>query len=180
MDIQSSTENSEKSCINQTSQEMGDSVKPSFPCHICGHFLQSKSGRTNYQNKCKKKGPEIKENLAVEEDTPIVLPSNDQKCDVINFPVEITDKPPPRPPDPELTLQLFKWGGKTATEITKLIDTAYEHIVYWRRYLFLVPSGNAGKKYVNETTKLINSFIDASAMKDLSLKAIIIMPALLL
>jgi len=81
-----------------------------------------------------------------------VLPSNDKKCDVKNSPVEITDKPP-----------------------TKLIDMAYEHIVYWR---FLVPSGNTGKKYVNETTKLINSFVDASAMKDLSMKALL--PALLL
>jgi len=34
------------------------------------------------------------ENPAVEEDTPIVSPSNDQKCDVKNSPVEITDKPP--------------------------------------------------------------------------------------
>jgi len=70
MDFQSSTENSEKSCINKTSQEIEDSVKPSFPCNIYGRFLQSKSGRTNHENKCKKKGPEINENPAVEEDTP--------------------------------------------------------------------------------------------------------------
>ncbi|XP_066936770.1 uncharacterized protein [Clytia hemisphaerica] len=57
---------------------------------------------------------------------------------------------------------------------------AYEQIVYWRRNLFLVPSGSAGKKFVSETARLINAFVDSSAMKTISLKALMIMPALLL
>ena len=46
--------------------------------------------------------------------------------------------------------------------------------------MFLVPSGSAGKEYVKETTRLINCFVDDSALKDISMKAVMIMPALLL
>ena len=70
---------------------------------------------------------------------------------------------------PHQESSLFKWGERSSQEIISSINRSYEQIVYWRRNLFLVPSGSAGKKFVSETTRLINAFVDSSALKSISL-----------
>lgn len=60
------------------------------------------------------------------------------------------------------------------------IDEWYEKIVYWRRNLFLLPNGAAGKSFIRETTTLMNAWLENSPLKDCVMKAIHIMPALLL
>ena len=44
----------------------------------------------------------------------------------------------------------------------------------------MLPTGNCGKQYIQELTQLINAWVDESCLKEISLKAIMIMPALLL
>ena len=56
----------------------------------------------------------------------------------------------------------------------------YEKIVYWRKNLFLLPSGKWGKEYVCETTKMLNHWVEDSPMKDIAFKVIMILPNLLL
>ena len=60
------------------------------------------------------------------------------------------------------------------------VSTVYEQVVYWKKNLFLLPSGKAGKQYIDETTKLINEWLQESPLKDIALKSIMIMPNLLL
>ena len=62
----------------------------------------------------------------------------------------------------------------------KDVNHAYEKIVYWRKNLFMVPTGAAGKKFINETTKMLNFWTDNSPLKLIALRALRIMPALLL
>ena len=47
--------------------------------------------------------------------------------------------------------------------------------------LYVLPSGRAGKKYITETTRLIDMWnTEAMEMKDIALKDVMVMPSLLL
>ena len=74
----------------------------------------------------------------------------------------------------------FYWGEEKGSQITKDIGECYDKIVYWRRNLFMLPNGGAGKNYIREMTRLLNSWNEDSPLKDIAMKAIHIMPALLL
>ena len=60
------------------------------------------------------------------------------------------------------------------------INEAYESIVHWKRNIFTLPKGKAGKLFVREITDLINAWCDRSEWREISLKSIMIMPSLLL
>lgn len=73
------------------------------------------------------------------------------------------------------------WGDHTLNELEQVINAVYEEVVYWRKNIFLLPSGAAGKSYIRETTRLINSWNNNSkVLKNTALKAVMIMPHLLL
>ena len=55
-----------------------------------------------------------------------------------------------------------------------------EKIVHWKRDLFMMPSGAAGKKHIEEITRLLKLWIQDSPLTSIALKAIHIMRALLL
>ena len=80
------------------------------------------------------------------------------------------------PHDPE---PLF-WGSHTLRDIELIINATYDEIVHWRKNLFMLPSGAAGKLYIRETTRLLELWTNNSCMSHLSFKTIMIMPALLL
>ena len=52
--------------------------------------------------------------------------------------------------------------------------------VHWKRNIFRVPQGNIGKQFVDELARLYAAFADGSALESVSLKAIIVIPHLLL
>ena len=73
------------------------------------------------------------------------------------------------------------WGQLIYEDVRLFFDSAYEEIVFWCRNLFMLPSGAAGKKFVNEITRLLDIWnSNAMPMKEIALKGIMIMPALLL
>ena len=76
--------------------------------------------------------------------------------------------------------QLFSWGNVSGQRFIEGVNDAYEKIVFWRVNLFLLPTGSAGKRFIREIIKLINHWLNKSPLKDMSLKAIMVMPALLL
>ena len=50
--------------------------------------------------------------------------------------------------------------------------------MYWRKKYLMLATGAAGKSYIEETTRLINHWSSESeSMKDITLKAVIVMPA---
>ena len=62
----------------------------------------------------------------------------------------------------------------------KSFQEAYSTIVHWRSYLFTIPLGASGKKFVEETTRLATAFAERSALESVALQALMVMPALLL
>ena len=74
----------------------------------------------------------------------------------------------------------FKWGGRDRTLFTDDVNEAYKKIVSWRKNLFMLPTGNAGKKYIKEVTRLLNAWTQNTPLRSISLKAIHTMLALLL
>ena len=48
---------------------------------------------------------------------------------------------------------------KEFEEYENTINEAYEHMVFWKKNLFRLPSNSAGKQFVHELTKLINCWL---------------------
>ena len=68
--------------------------------------------------------------------------------------------------DPSLTLprhsqslnissNSFKWNQIDGTLFTTNLNIVYDKIVYWKKNLFLLPTGAIGKAYIQEVTRLI-------------------------
>lgn len=74
----------------------------------------------------------------------------------------------------------YKWGSFDDKMFEKTLSDVYEKTVYWRKNLFLLPTGTAGKRYIDEITRLMNDWLDNTALKNISFKAIMVMPNLLL
>ena len=54
------------------------------------------------------------------------------------------------------------WGDLQPTQLAQTIDQIYNEIVFFKKNLFKLPSGAAGKEYIRETTRLLNMWIDNS------------------
>ena len=60
------------------------------------------------------------------------------------------------------------------------INSAYNKIVYGKKVLFLLPTGAAGEGFIDEMTRLVNCWTYKLNFEAIPLKALIIMPDLLL
>ena len=103
-------------------------------------------------------------NEEIRDDTLILEVNNKSECEVEN--------------DAIREVNTFKWGTEGSRNITKYINDADEKIVFWRKNIFMLPTGSVGKKYVVETTRLLNAWSSNSPMKDIAF--IPIVPSLLL
>ena len=70
--------------------------------------------------------------------------------------------------------------NENKTFIESKIDSAYNQIVYWKKVLFLLPTGAAGKGFIEEMIRLVNSWTYKSDLETIALKALMILPGLLL
>ena len=73
----------------------------------------------------------------------------------------------------------IKWGEQNLREVSKKIQDAYESIAFCKKKLML-STGAAAKKYITETTNLINGWTNNSPLKDIAFKAIHVTHSLLL
>ena len=74
----------------------------------------------------------------------------------------------------------YKWGDCDGNVFEKKLNVIYDIIVYWKKTLFMLPTGRAGKDYKDEITWLLNARIQDSAMKHITFKAIMVMPSFIL
>lgn len=74
----------------------------------------------------------------------------------------------------------FVWGTTDAITLTRQLSGAYREVVQWKRNIFKIPQGNAGKAFVSELAHLYNAYGVASALEHVALQATIVMPHLLL
>ena len=73
------------------------------------------------------------------------------------------------------------WGNHTYDDLTMITSAIYEEVVKWKKNLFKLPSGGAGKRYIRELTRLIEIWnSDSLPMSNIALKLSMIMPATLL
>jgi len=135
-------------------------------CDACQRKFKSRTGLKLHKRKCDKKSGE---------DMALTSKITAEKRTTQN-PTE-PDPPPPKPPD---EFPAYKWGNYTSFSFEENFKKIYESIVFWRRNLFLLPTGNAGKWYIDETVRLINEWLSNSPLKNIAFKAIMIMPSLLL
>lgn len=74
----------------------------------------------------------------------------------------------------------FKWGDRDGSEFVRAVDLSYAEVVHWRRNIFLVPLGKSGKEFAREMTRLLRAFAEKSALESIALRALMVMPLLLL
>ena len=51
-----------------------------------------------------------------------------------------------------VTDTVFKWGD--ATTFIVRVELIYGKVVYWKKNVFLLPTGKSGKLYIDESVKL--------------------------
>lgn len=90
---------------------------------------------------------------------------------------DIEDLPTFTPvPEPD-----FRWGEvKEGRSFACALNRIYDEIVQLKRNLFKVSSGNAGKAFVRELSRMFNAYAEGSALECVAMKAAMTMPALLL
>ena len=74
----------------------------------------------------------------------------------------------------------FTLGQLDATSFIKIISEAYEETVHWRRNLFMIPTGNPGKRFVSELASLFRAYAEGSALECIALKATTVLAILAL
>ena len=74
----------------------------------------------------------------------------------------------------------FYWNEKPGATFINELNNAYEKTDYSRKNLFFLPKGAAGKSFINEMTWMINAWVYDTPIKNIALKALHVMPALLL
>ena len=73
------------------------------------------------------------------------------------------------------------WGNLSDAEIISTINLIYEELVHWRKNLFKLPSGAAGKRYLKMKTMLVEFWCEEKRpIYDIALKIIMVMPGILL
>ena len=74
----------------------------------------------------------------------------------------------------------YTWGNYKSRVFGTNVSIVYEQIVYWKKNLFLLPSGKTRKQFTDKTTQLMYERLQNSPLKDIAFKAIMIMLNLLL
>ena len=126
-----------------------------WKCEHCAREFKTDRGCKQHQNKC---------NSAT-----ITHPTNA----LIGQTVAIIPVQP-------LAVQPLVWGSYTLEDLELIVNATYDEIVRWRKNVFMLPSGAAGKAFIRETTRLLNLWTSEALLSGIAWKAIMIMPSLLL
>ena len=86
----------------------------------------------------------------------------------------------PLPPYKPMSHKSSSWQDISGQEFGTSIDDAYSQIVHWIPNLFMLPSGNCGKKFVAELARLFEAYATESPIETFAIKAAMTMPTLLL
>lgn len=60
------------------------------------------------------------------------------------------------------------------------INNAYDEVVHWRRNIFKILSGKAGKLFVRELARLFKAYAECSTLEGIALNAAMLLPILVL
>ena len=151
----------------QDSQQVNDNQ-----CTICSRSFSSHRGLQLHLRSCREKEARRQEEVL----------ENGSQADSISEAVEEVVQTSDEPPvNQNLDQNQAVWGGHTYADLESLVTEMYNEIVFWRKNLFKLPSGAAGKNFIREVIKLIDIWNEnKQPMCELVLKMIMIMPGLLL
>ena len=91
-----------------------------------------------------------------------------------------TGQPQALPTFTPASSKAFKWGAIDGPSFGDSLNAVYAEIVHWRRNVFNVPSGKAGREFCGELARLLQCYSDGTAQESIALKAAMTLPALLL
>ena len=135
-------------------------------CKFCNEMFKNKRGLGLHQRHCKSK-PSI---ILVEGSS--ANQNDSQSCDhnyqnnLLSLGIPLTRK---------------VWGDHCFEDLLQICNSMYDEVVFWRKNLFKLPSGAAGKQYIREMTRLIEIWNEQKLpVSDISLKLLMVMPAVLL
>ena len=74
----------------------------------------------------------------------------------------------------------MSWKDLDGKEFSYQTDRVYEEITKWRKNLFKLPSGRAGKDFVIELTSWLEHFNKGTVFEGIARKVYMILPSLLL
>ena len=74
----------------------------------------------------------------------------------------------------------YKWDDYDGHVFEKNLNVIYDIIIYWKKNLFMLHTGRAGKDYIDEFARLLNAWTQDSAMKHITFKVIMVMRSLIL
>ena len=74
----------------------------------------------------------------------------------------------------------YNWSDYDDYVFEKKFNVIYNIMVYWKKNVFMLPAGRAGKDYIDEITRLLNTWIQDSAIKHNTFKAIMVMSSSIL
>ena len=77
----------------------------------------------------------------------------------------------------ELTRSIYGYDGKY---FSSLIESFYDEGVFWRKNVFKIPSGKAGKAFIKLQTEWLSKFNTDMNFKGIALKVFMILPIILL
>ena len=64
----------------------------------------------------------------------------------------------------------YPWSQMGNTISAGTIDTIDDKVIFWRKNLFLLPSYSCGKRYIEETTRLLNEWTHDSPLTEFRLR----------
>ena len=74
----------------------------------------------------------------------------------------------------------YKWGSAEGSAFCLKVDRWYDKVVHWRRNVFSIPSGKAGKDFVSEMARLYQAYAEGPQIESFTLTAAMILPSLIL
>ena len=74
----------------------------------------------------------------------------------------------------------FTWGDYDSKTVISCITSAYTEMMHWKKRLLPVPWGNVGSAFISELAQLYRAYAERSTLECIALKAIAILPSLLL
>ena len=69
-----------------------------------------------------------------------------------------------------ISQQPLIWGNHTFEDLTQIVSTVYEEMTKWRKNIFKVPSGVAGKRFIGEVTRMITEWNNQTPLGNVALK----------
>ena len=149
-------------------------------CPYCKHKLRTAPGIKRHISKCSKKPTDRKSPVNDIQQTPLASRPDEIVTSTSNKTSEVVldDDPVITPNFP--IIEVWPINNVADAEFINLISNTYDEIVHYRRNLFNVPSGKAGKEFIDELTHWLRHFNTSSNLNSIAIKAFMVLPSLML